>query len=224
MKISNDEDDKFLIFATKYGLIKRTSISEFVNIRSNGDGDSLISVSKTNGDSDILMASSNGRLVRFHESSIRTLGRTASGVRGINLGDGILVRMEVVKSRESQVLVITERGYGKRTLIDEYRITNRGGKGVKTLNITDKNGSIVSFEVLNDLNKDVMIVTDEGIIIRIDVEQIPLLSRVTQGVRLIHLKGEQSVSSVALVEKNENDYNSVDNSNLDETAINEANA
>ena len=231
LKISNDEDDKFLIFATKYGLIKRTSISEFVNIRSNGkkalnlrDGDSLISVSKTNGDSDILMASSNGRLVRFHESSIRTLGRTASGVRGINLGDGILVRMEVVKSRESQVLVITERGYGKRTLIDEYRITNRGGKGVKTLNITDKNGSIVSFEVLNDLNKDVMIVTDEGIIIRIDVEQIPLLSRVTQGVRLIHLKGEQSVSSVALVEKNENDYNSVDNSNLDETAINEANA
>ena len=226
LKISNEEDDKFLIFATKYGLIKRTSICEFVNIRSNGkkalnlrDGDSLISVSKTNGDSDILMASSNGRLVRFNESSIRPLGRTASGVRGINLGDGFLVRMEVVKNSKSQVLVITERGYGKRTLVDEYRITNRGGKGVKTLNITEKNGSIVSFEVLDSLDKDVMIVTDEGVIIRIDVEQIPLLSRVTQGVRLIHLKGDQYVSSVALVEKNENKDISVENSFIDNNLV-----
>ena len=204
----DDESDKFIVFGTKNGLFKKTDIQEFVNIRANGkkainlrDGDELISVSKTNGNSDILMASSNGRLVRFNESSVRPLGRSASGVKGINLDGGSLVRMEVVENDKSQVLVITEKGYGKRTPIDEYRITNRGGKGVKTLNITDKNGSIVSFEVLKDLDKDIMIITNEGIIIRIDVEQISMLSRVTQGVRLIMLKDDQYVSSVTLIDK-----------------------
>ena len=216
LKISeDDESEKFVVFGTKNGLFKKTDIQEFVNIRANGkkainlrDGDELISVSKTNGNSDILMASSNGRLVRFNEASVRPLGRSASGVKGINLDGGTLVRMEVVENDKSQVLVITEKGYGKRTPIDEYRITNRGGKGVKTLNITDKNGSIVSFEVLKNLDKDIMIITNEGIIIRIDVEQISMLSRVTQGVRLIMLKDDQYVSSVALIDKtveNEND-------------------
>ena len=218
LKISGREDEKFLIFGTKNGLIKRTNINEFVNIRSNGkkaislrNGDELVSVSKTDGMSDILMASSNGRLVRFNEEGIRPLGRSASGVKGIQLDDGFLVRMEVVKNEKSEVLVITERGYGKRTPISEYRITNRGGKGVKTLNITDRNGSIVSFEVLDDLNKDIMIVTNEGIIIRIAAEQISTLSRVTQGVRLIHLKDEQFVSSVAVVDKTENEEETVEN-------------
>ena len=208
LKITGDEDEKFIVFGTKKGLFKRTDINEFVNIRANGkkainlkDDDELVSVSKTNGSCDILMASSNGRLVRFKEDSVRTLGRSASGVKGINIGDGFLVRMEAVEKSNSQVLVLTERGYGKRTPLDEYRITNRGGKGVKTLNITDKNGSIVSFEVVDNLNKDLMIITNEGIIIRINVEQISLLSRVTQGVRLIHLKDEQFVSSVALIER-----------------------
>ena len=214
LKITGDEEEKFIVFGTKFGLFKRTGIDEFVNIRANGkkainlkDNDELISVSKTNGKCDILMASSNGRLVRFNEESVRPLGRSAAGVKGINLDGGSLVRMEAVENSNSQVLVITEKGYGKRTPIDEYRITNRGGKGVKTLNITDKNGSIVSFEVLDDLNKDVMIVTNEGIIIRISADQISSLSRVTQGVRLIHLKDEQFVSSVTLIDNDsvEND-------------------
>ena len=221
LKVSGTDDEKFIVFGTKNGLFKRTSIDEFNNIRSNGkkainlrDDDELVSVSKTNGESDILMASSNGRLVRFNESTVRPLGRSASGVKGINLDGGTLVRMEIVENSNSQVLVITEKGYGKRTSIEEYRITNRGGKGVKTLNITDKNGSIVSFEVLDDLNKDVMIITNEGIIIRIDVSQISILSRVTQGVRLIHLKDDQFVSSVALIDKAE-DTDSVESLKVD---------
>ena len=211
LKITGSDEEKYIVFGTKRGLFKRTPIEEFENIRTSGkkainlrDDDELVSVSKTNGNSDILMASSNGRLVRFNETNVRPLGRSASGVKGINLDTGILVRMDVVKSDNSQVLVISEKGYGKRTPIEEYRITNRGGKGVKTLNITDKNGDIVSFEVLDNLNKDLMIVTNEGIIIRISAEQISMLSRVTQGVRLIHLKEDQYVSSVAIIDKDEN--------------------
>ena len=208
LKISGDESEKYIVFGTKCGLFKRTAIEEFDSIRANGkkainlkDGDELVSVSKTNGECDILMASSNGRLVRFNESSVRVLGRSASGVKGINVDGGVLVRMETVENSNFQVLVLTEKGYGKRTPVDEYRLTNRGGKGVKTLNITEKNGSIVSFEVLDSADKDLMIVTNEGIIIRIDVNQVSLLSRVTQGVRLIHLKDDQFVSSVTLIDK-----------------------
>ena len=207
LKIEKDEQSKYLVFATKEGLIKRTDIVEFDSIRNNGkkaitlrDDDELISVKKTNGNAEILMCSSNGRMVRFNEDSIRVMGRSASGVKGINLEDSVLINMDVV-SEKQEVLVITKNGYGKKTPIEEYRITNRGSKGVKTLNITDKNGDIVSFEVLNDSNKDVMIITNEGIIIRIDVNQISTMSRVTQGIRLINLKGEQFVSSVAIIDK-----------------------
>ena len=146
------------------------------------------------------MASSIGRMVRFNESSVRVMGRSASGVKGINLGCGNLVNMDVVSDNQS-VLVVTKNGYGKKTPIEEYRITNRGGKGVKTVNITDKNGDLVSFEVINDGEKDIMIITNEGIIIRIDANQISTMSRVTQGVRLIDLKDNQIVSSVAIIEK-----------------------
>ena len=207
LKIEKEEQSKYLVFATKEGLIKRTDIGEFDSIRNNGkkaitlrEEDELISVKKTNGDAEILMCSSNGRMVRFNEDSIRVMGRSASGVKGINLDDSVLINMDVV-SEKQEVLVITKNGYGKKTPIEEYRITNRGSKGVKTLNITDKNGDIISFEVLNDSNKDVMIITNEGIIIRIDVNQISTMSRVTQGVRLINLKGEQFVSSVAIIDK-----------------------
>ena len=169
-----NDDCKYFVFATKMGLVKRTEISEFYNIRNNGkkfitlrDDDDLISVKKTDGTYDILMASSNGRLVRFPENLVRVMGRGASGVRGINLDDGILVGMEVANS-DIDVLVVTEKGYGKKTPISEYRITNRGGKGVKTLNITDKNGTITSFKAV-DKDKDLIIITNEGIIIRIDI-------------------------------------------------------
>ncbi len=208
LKIEQEESCKYLVFATKNGLIKRTDISEFDSIRNNGkkaitlkEDDELISVKKTTGENEILMASSNGRMVRFDENSIRVMGRGASGVRGINLADGKLINMDVVVEKQ-EVLVITKNGYGKKTPIEEYRITNRGGKGVKTLNITEKNGDIVSFEVLGSTDKDVMIVTNEGIIIRIDSNQISTTGRVTQGVRLIHLKDGQFVSSVAIVDKN----------------------
>lgn len=209
LKIEKEEESKYLIFATRDGLIKRTDISEFDSIRNNGkkaitlkDEDELISVKKTDGEAEILMCSSNGRMVRFNEENIRIMGRSASGVKGINLEGSKLINMDVVTENQ-EVLVITKNGYGKKTPIEEYRITNRGGKGVRTLNITDKNGDIVSFEVLNNPNKDVMIVTNEGIIIRIDANQISTMSRVTQGVRLINLKDGQIVSSVAVIDKNE---------------------
>ena len=212
LKITGNDNEKYLVFATRNGIIKRTELIEFDSIRSNGkkaitlrDDDELVSVRITSGENDILMASTNGRLVRFNETNVRVMGRSASGVKGINLGDGFLVGMEVVDSDNSEVLVITNKGYGKRTNISEYRITNRGGKGVKTLNITEKNGDIVSFGVIDNNDKDLMLVTNEGIIIRISVSQVSELSRVTQGVRLINLKDNQLVSSVALVDKAEAD-------------------
>ena len=206
LKISKDEDYNYLIFATKLGFIKKTDISEFDSIRNNGkkfitmrDEDELISVKKTTGNDDILMASSGGRMVRFNESCIRVMGRTASGVKGINLENNILVGMEIA-TPGVDVLVVTENGYGKKTPIDEYRITNRGGKGVKTLNVTEKNGMLVSLKTVTD-DKDLMIITDSGIVIRLSVDKISRMSRVTQGVRLINLKDNQTVSSTAIIDK-----------------------
>ncbi len=208
LKICNNDEYKCLVFATKSGLIKRTDISEFDSIRTNGkkfitlkDDDELVSVKKTTGNDEILMASSNGRMVRFNEDAVRIMGRSASGVRGINLDGGILVGMEIVEPNE-YVLVITEKGYGKKTPVDEYRITNRGGKGVKTVNITEKNGSIVSFKTVDD-SKDLMIITDSGIIIRLAVDKISTMSRVTQGVKLINLKEDSIVSSTSIVDREE---------------------
>lgn len=222
LKITKDDESKYLVFATKNGLIKRTNISEFDSIRNNGkkaitlkEDDELISVKKTLGDNEILMASSNGRMVRFNESGVRVMGRSASGVKGIELSGSILVGMEVVENGQ-EVFVITKNGYGKKTPIDEYRITNRGGKGVKTLNITGKNGDIVAFKTVYSGEKDLMIVTNEGIIIRIGMNQISTMSRVTQGVRLIHLRQGQFVSTVAIVDRAsevvENiEYNNIEN-------------
>ena len=215
IRVANDDESNNLVFATKSGLIKRTAISEFNNIRNNGkkfitlrDDDELISVEKTTGDNDILMASSNGRMVRFNENSIRVMGRGATGVRGINLEGGFLVGMSKAVDNQ-QVLVVTEKGYGKKTDISEYRITNRGGKGVKTLNITDKNGSIVAFKTVN-CNSDLMIITNEGIVIRLDIDKISTMSRVTQGVKLINLRENQCVSSIAVVDKIIEDDSNVD--------------
>ncbi len=212
LKITKDDDYKYLVFATKSGLIKRTDISEFDSIRNNGkkfitlkDDDELVSVKKTTGKDEILMTSSKGRMVRFKEDNVRVMGRGASGVKGINLDGGVLVGMEIAHDDEL-ILTVTEKGYGKKTPTSEYRITNRGGKGVKTVNITDKNGSIVSFKSV-DNNNDVMIITDSGIVIRIDASKISTMSRVTQGVRLINLKENSVVSSVSVVDKEETDDN-----------------
>lgn len=197
---------KCLLFSTKNGLIKRTLISEFDNIRQSGkiaitlkDNDELISVKKTTGNDQIFMCSSNGRMARFNEDEIRIMGRTASGVRGINLSGDICIGTEVSEAGK-MLLVVTEKGYGKKTPMDEYRETKRGSKGVKTLNITDKNGKIVGFKS-TDNEKDLMIITEKGIIIRMDVNSISQMGRVTKGVKLINLKDDNRVASISILEK-----------------------
>lgn len=208
IKISNNDTYKCLIFATKKGLIKRTLVSEFDNIRQTGkiaitlkEDDELISVKKTTGEDQVLMCSSNGRMARFDENEIRIMGRTAAGVRGINLNNDECVGMEI-SDPEKLLLVVTEKGYGKKTVIDEYRQTKRGSKGVKTLNISEKNGKIVSFKA-TDNNKDLLLITKNGMIIRISVESVSQMGRVTKGVRLINLKDNNEVASISVIEKEE---------------------
>ena len=206
LKVTNEDNNKLVLFCTQKGLIKKTPISEFENIRTNGkiaitlkEDDQLISVNLTTGEDEILIASSNGRMVRFNEKELRIMGRTASGVRGINLGSEICVGCEVT-SENSEVLVVTEKGYGKKTNVNEYRLTHRGSKGVKALNITDKNGKLVSFKLVKS-NEDLIIITNNGVVIRMDIDQISQTGRVAQGVRLINLKEENTVSNATLVQK-----------------------
>ncbi len=209
LKIEQNEKSKYIVFCTKNGLIKRTNISEFENIRNSGkiaitlkENDELISVKKTTGENEIVIASSNGRMIRFNENEIRIMGRTATGVKGIELEDNnICVGCEIANPGQ-EILVVTSNGYGKRTNIDEYRMTHRGSKGVRALNLTEKNGNIVSFKLVN-ADEDLMIITDSGIIIRLAVDQVSTTGRVAQGVRLIHLKDNQKVSTVTLLEKEE---------------------
>ena len=208
LKVSNNEAKGNIIFCTKKGIVKRTAIEEFENIRKTGkiaitlkEEDELLSVDKTNGNNEILIASSNGRMIRFKETEIRKMGRTAAGVKGIELGNGNCVGLEIA-SPEEQVLVVTENGYGKRTNVNEYRMTHRGSKGVKALNITEKNGNIVAFKLVKG-KEDLMIITNSGMIIRLSVDQISTTGRVAQGVRLINLKEQQNVSNVALIEQNQ---------------------
>ena len=210
---NGDEENKYLVITTKNGLIKRTDVSEFENIRKNGkiaitlkENDEVLSVHFTNGNDDVVIASNNGRMIRFNENEIRVMGRTASGVKGIELSnDCFCVGSEIAKEGQD-ILVVTEKGYGKRTDVNEYRLTHRGSKGVKTLNITDKNGTIVAFKTVTD-DKDLMIITDQGIVIRISADKVSRMSRVTQGVRLMNLREGQKVATVSVVEKEEENTN-----------------
>lgn len=203
---SEENSNKYLMFFTKDGLTKRTRIEEFENIRNNGkkaivlkDNDELISVRKTTGENEILIGASNGRMVRFNENEIRVMGRSSSGVKGISFENSYVVGAEVV-NKDEDVLIVTEKGYGKKTNVDQYRLTHRGSKGVKALNVTEKNGNLVSLKTVKG-DEDLLIITNSGIIIRIDTQQISTLNRNTQGIRLINLKDNQKVSTVALVEK-----------------------
>ena len=206
-----DEINKYLVFGTKKGFVKKTLISEFENIRNSGkicislrSNDELIGVKKSSGENYIMMGSSLGRMVLFNEDEIRVMGRTASGVRGINLGeDNDAVGIEVV-TLDDNILLVTKKGYGKKTLVSEYRTTKRGSKGVKALNITEKNGSIAAFKIVLE-DQDVMIITDSGMIIRLPLEQISQLGRVTQGIKLINLKNNQTVSTISLIDKENED-------------------
>ena len=206
IQVENEENsNKYLMFFTKDGLTKRTRIEEFENIRNNGkkaivlkDNDELISVRKTTGENEILIGASNGRMVRFNENEIRVMGRSSSGVKGISFENSYVVGAEVV-NKDEDVLIVTEKGYGKKTNVDQYRLTHRGSKGVKALNVTEKNGNLVSLKTVKG-DEDLLIITNSGIIIRIDTQQISTLNRNTQGIRLINLKDNQKVSTVALVE------------------------
>lgn len=219
---TNDDSTKYLMFATRNGIVKRTPIEEFDNIRKSGkiaiilrENDELISVKKTCGKNEIVIGANNGRMVRFDENELRSMGRSSSGVKGIDLDGSFVVGAEVIEEGHL-VLIVTENGYGKQTVIDEYRKTHRGSKGVKALNVTDKNGTMVSLKCLSPESKlDLMIMTNSGILIKLPLEQVSTLKRATQGVRLINLKGDQKVATVALVEKEQLD----DNVNNDETSI-----
>ena len=210
IKISKDESSKYLLFATKKGIVKKTAIEEFDNIRTNGkicislrETDELIGVRKTTGNDMVLLGSSSGRMVKFNEESIRVMGRTASGVRGINLEDAECIGVEIA-NEDDKILIVTVKGYGKQTNVREFRQTSRGSKGVKALNITEKNGIIASFKLVED-DSDVIVITNTGMLIRLPLDQVSTLGRATQGVRLINLKNNQTVSTISIVEHENKD-------------------
>ena len=201
-----DDESKFLVFVTKQGVVKRTPVSAYKNIRTSGiialslrDDDELIEVRVTDGKKQIILGASNGKAIRFLETGIRSMGRTATGVRGMRIGaQDVIVGAAVVDSDEQEILVVTENGFGKRTNVLEYRLQTRGGKGVKTLNVTEKNGKLTALKAVND-GQDLIVITDKGVVIRIAINQISQTKRATQGVRVIRLKSDQKVSTVALV-------------------------
>lgn len=209
--VSEFVDDWFLFFTTKEGISKRSPLSQFAHIRNNGliavglrEEDELISVKLTDGSKNIIIGTKKGMLIRFPESDVRSMGRTASGVKGITLDkDDEVVGMEILEENVD-VLIVTSNGYGKRTPSEEYRIQSRGGKGLKTCNITDKNGPVVSVKAATG-EEDLMLITESGVIIRMDVDTISTMGRNTQGVKLIKLDENVVVSTVALVEKEEDE-------------------
>ena len=201
-----DHEAEYLMFVTKNGLVKRVPSAEFASIRQNGkiaitlrEGDELVGVKETTGDDEIIIAGSNGKAVRFHEDGVRPMGRSASGVKGFNVDGAVVVGMATSRDG-THLLAVSENGYGKRTAIDEYRMMTRGAKGVKTINITPKTGDLVSVRAVNG-DEDAMIVTNSGIIIRIEVDKIGIYSRNTQGVKLINVAEHEVVAKVAIVEK-----------------------
>lgn len=217
VEISADSSEiKYLVFTTKNGVVKRTDISEFDSIRKSGkiaivlkENDELISVRKTCGNNEIAIGANNGRMVRFSESEIRPMGRSSSGVKGIDLDGSYVVGSEVVNPGQT-ILIVTDKGYGKKTVIDEYRLTHRGSKGVKALNVTDKNGMMVALKCIDDSEYDVIIVTDNGTLMKMPLEQVSTLKRATQGVRLINLKNDEKVATVAIVTKEANEESGTD--------------
>ncbi|HAX01996.1 MAG: DNA gyrase subunit A [Tenericutes bacterium GWC2_34_14] len=202
--------DAFLTFVTKKGIIKRTPIQEYANIRTNGinainlrEDDELLSVGLTDGKQDIILGASNGKAIRFDENDARAMGRTTSGVRGMDIGENDeVVGAAIISNNDEEILVITENGFGKRTNVDEYRRQIRGGKGVKTLNVTEKNGKLSTLRVVSD-DQDLIVVSDKGVVIRTHVDQISQTKRATQGVRIIRLRPDHKVSTIALVPRQE---------------------
>jgi DNA gyrase subunit A len=192
-------------------MVKKTSLDKYSKPRVNGvaaitikDNDELLSAELTDGNSQIILAVKSGKLVRFEESKTRPMGRTASGVRGIRLKDETdeVIGMVSVNDMNSEILVVAENGYGKRSSLEDYRITNRGGKGVKTLNITEKTGKLISINAVTDAD-DLMIINKSGLTIRMAVEDLRVMGRATQGVKLINLKGNDAIAAVTKVMKDD---------------------
>jgi DNA gyrase subunit A len=209
-----DEDyinSHYVIMATKKGQVKKTSLEQYSRPRANGinaitirEGDELLEAKLTNGNSHVVIAVKSGKAIRFEESKTRPMGRGASGVRGISLANESdeVVGMVAVNDMDANILVVSENGYGKRSSLEDYRVTNRGGKGVKTISITDKTGKLVSIKTVNDLD-DLMIINKSGIAIRMEVAALRVMGRATQGVRLINLKGDDTIAAVAKVMKDD---------------------
>ncbi|HWS01277.1 MAG TPA: DNA gyrase C-terminal beta-propeller domain-containing protein, partial [Prolixibacteraceae bacterium] len=211
VKSLKDEEyinNNFIILCTKKGTIKKTSLEAYSRPRQNGvnaitirENDQLLEAKLTNGENEMMLAVKTGKAIRFHEKHARAIGRTASGVRGITLGNenDELVGMVCVANEEDDILVVSEHGYGKRSKIEDYRVTNRGGKGVKTINVTEKTGALVSIKNVTD-GDDLMIITEAGVTIRLSVSAIRMTGRAAQGVKLINLREDDSIASVARVE------------------------
>jgi DNA gyrase subunit A len=202
-------NNTFVILCTERGTIKKTSLEAYSRPRANGitsitinEGDRLLNAALTNGQNDIIIAKSEGKAVRFNESDVRPMGRTASGVRGVTLesDEDKVIGMVCISREDANLLVVSEKGYGKRSLIDDYRITRRGGKGVKTINVTEKTGKLVAIKEVVD-NDDLMIINKSGISIRIGVAELRVMGRATQGVRLIKLNEDDAISSVEKIQK-----------------------
>jgi DNA gyrase subunit A len=200
-----------IIFCTKQGVIKKTSLEAYSRPRVNGinaininEGDQLLEARLTTGTSEILLAIKSGRAIRFNEEKVRQMGRSSTGVRGITLDNEVdeVVGMVCVDSPETTILVVSETGYGKRSELDEYRITNRGGKGVRTLNVTEKTGRLVGILDVTD-EDDLMIINQKGVTIRLGVADLRVMGRATQGVRLIKMKDGDSIASITKVKRDE---------------------
>ncbi|WP_394331339.1 DNA gyrase subunit A [Xylanibacter brevis] len=236
LRISKFDDEEFLnshyvMFATKQGIVKKTCLNQYKNVRSAGviaininEGDQVVSVRLTNGNNEIILANRNGRAVRFNENTVRTMGRVSTGVIGMRLDDGDdeVVGMVCVNDPQTEtIMVVSENGYGKRSDIEDYRITNRGTKGVKTLAITEKTGRLVAIKVVTDEN-DLMIINKSGILIRLNVSEVRVMGRATQGVRLINLtKKNDTIASVCKVQKSEDDLIEEDVEDVDASEVSE---
>jgi DNA gyrase subunit A len=205
-------NNNYIVMCTKNGTIKKTSLEQYSRPRTNGinaitikEGDQLLEAKLTNGTAEVLLAKKSGKAIRFNESGVRPMGRTASGVRGVRLENDQdevigMVCVNETEDNDTSIMVVSDKGYGKRTDIGDYRITGRGGKGVKTLSITDKTGNLISIKDVTDEN-DLMIITRNGIAIRMRMEDVRVMGRATQGVRLIKIRENDNIASVAKVPK-----------------------
>ncbi|HNU48852.1 MAG TPA: DNA gyrase C-terminal beta-propeller domain-containing protein, partial [Bacteroidia bacterium] len=212
VKTLEDEEyinNNFIVMCTRQGVIKKTPLEAYSRVRQNGinaivinDGDELIEAKLTNGNNEILLAVKSGRAIRFNENTVRTVGRNSIGVRGVSLDnakDEVIGMVCIKNAKEETILVVSEKGYGKRSDLEDYRVTNRGGKGVKTMNITEKTGDLIAIKSVKE-DDDLMIINKSGITIRMEVKDLRVMGRNTQGVKLIRLDDDDSIASVAKID------------------------